>query len=124
LAVCFFLAAVYPDPHPAGGNNKIRTISAQTGVIATIAGNGMLGFGASTPIVSGAVTQSGTLSPLPVIKIGGVAAALTFARLNGTPGEYQFNVVVPCSLADGDQPVTATYNGVTTQTGTLLRVQH
>src|ERR1700676_2347298 len=40
------------------------------------------------------------------------------------PGEFQFNVVVPLSIADGDQPIAATYNGSGTQNGTLLAVQH
>jgi uncharacterized protein (TIGR03437 family) len=82
------------------------------------------GFGpTSAAVVSGSETQSGTLSPLPVIKIGGVAATVQFAGLVA-PGEYQFNVVVPASLADGDQPITATYNGLTTQAGALITVQH
>jgi uncharacterized protein (TIGR03437 family) len=58
-----------------------------------------------------------------VFTIGGVPAQVQFAGLNVTPGEFQFNVVVPSSLANGDQPVTATYNGLTTQAGTLLTVQ-
>jgi uncharacterized protein (TIGR03437 family) len=82
------------------------------------------GFGpSSTPVVSGSAAQSGTLSPLPAIKIGGIAASVTFAGLIG-PGEFQFNVVVPASLADGDQPITATYNGLTTQSGVSIAVQH
>src|ERR1035441_3613689 len=73
------------------------------------------GFGpTSVAVVSGSMEQGGSLSPLPVIKIGGVTAEVQFAGLVG-PGEYQFNVVVPSSLADGDQPVTATYNGLSTQ---------
>jgi uncharacterized protein (TIGR03437 family) len=80
------------------------------------------GFGStSTPVVSGSETQSGTLSPMPVIDIGGIAATVAFAGLVA-PGEFQFNVVVPSSLANGDQPVTAMYNGLTTQAGTLLTV--
>jgi uncharacterized protein (TIGR03437 family) len=63
-----------------------------------------------------------SLSPLPVVKIGGVAAIVVFAGLVA-PGEFQFNVIVPPSLADGDQPVTATYNGLSTQSGTLITVQ-
>jgi uncharacterized protein (TIGR03437 family) len=59
-----------------------------------------------------------------VVKIGGVTATVTFAGLNITPGEFQLNVIVPPALADGDQPVTATYNGVTTHAGTLITVQH
>ncbi len=75
------------------------------------------------PIVSGSATQGGTLSPLPVIKIGGVQAAVQYAGLVG-PGEFQFNVTLPDSLADGDQPIVATYNGATTQPGAILTIQH
>ena len=77
------------------------------------------GFGAtSTAVTAGAEMQFGTLSPLPLFTIGGVSAQVLFAGLNVTPGEFQFNVVVPSSLANGDQPVNATYNGLTTQAGT------
>jgi uncharacterized protein (TIGR03437 family) len=72
---------------------------------------------------AGPETQSGTLSPLPVIKIGGIAAAVQFAGLVA-PGEFQFNLVVPASLLDGDQPVAATYNGSSTQFDALLTVHH
>jgi uncharacterized protein (TIGR03437 family) len=82
------------------------------------------GFGpTSVPVVSGSVTQSGTLSPLPVIRIGAVAATVNFAGLVA-PGQFQLNVVVPASLANGDQPIAATYNGMTTQAGTLITIQH
>jgi uncharacterized protein (TIGR03437 family) len=81
------------------------------------------GFGVtSAAVVSGAETQSGTLSPLPSITIGGAASTVQFAGLNVTPGEFQFNVVVPLSLANEDQPITATYNGLSTQAGTLITV--
>jgi uncharacterized protein (TIGR03437 family) len=81
------------------------------------------GFGSTpTPVVSGSETQSGTLTPMPVITIGGVTATVTFAGLVA-PGEFQFNVVVPPSLANGDQPTMAMYNGLTTQAGTLITVQ-
>lgn len=83
------------------------------------------GFGpTSTPVVSGAVSQSGSLSPMPVITIGGIQANVRFAGLNGTPGEFQFNVDVPVNLTDGDQSITATYNAVATQVGALLTVHH
>ena len=39
-------------------------------------------------------------------------------------GEFQFNVVIPSGTPDGDQLITATYNGLTTQTGTLITVHH
>jgi uncharacterized protein (TIGR03437 family) len=80
------------------------------------------GFGpTSTPVVSGAISQSGTLPTLPAVTIGGAPATVIFAGLVA-PGQFQFNMVVPSSLADGDQPVIATYNGLTTQTGALISV--
>jgi uncharacterized protein (TIGR03437 family) len=82
------------------------------------------GFGpTSTPVVSGSVTQGGTLSPLPVVKIGGQTAQVTFAGLVA-PGEFQFNVIVPANTPDGDQTIVATYGGQSTQAGTLITIQH
>ena len=82
------------------------------------------GFGpTSTPVVSGSEVQSGSLPVLPVVKIGGVTAAVSFAGLV-FPGQLQFNVQVPASLADGNQPITATYSGLTTQAGTLISILH
>ncbi len=82
------------------------------------------GFGpTSTPVVSGTLTQSGTLSPLPAVTIGGLPAAVQYAGL-GFPGEFQLNVVIPSSLANGDQAITATYNGSTTQAGALITVHN
>ena len=82
------------------------------------------GFGpTSTAVVSGSIVQSGSLSPLPVVKIGGVSATVQFAGLVA-PGEFQFNIVVPSSLANGDQSITATYGGQTTQAGTLITIQN
>jgi uncharacterized protein (TIGR03437 family) len=81
------------------------------------------GFGStSVPVVGGSVAQSGTLSPLPVITIGGINSTVLFAGLVA-PGQFQFNVVVPASLANGDQPIIATYSGSTTQAGTLIAIQ-
>ena len=82
------------------------------------------GFGQTTaPVVSGSMSQGGTLPVMPVVKIGGTSAQVLYAGL-GFPGEFQFNVVVPPTLADGDQPIVATYNGLNTQAGTLITVHH
>jgi uncharacterized protein (TIGR03437 family) len=82
------------------------------------------GFGpTSAPVVPGAETQSGTLSPQPTITINGVAAKVTYAGLSSAPGEFQFNVVVPSPLSSGDQAIVATYSGQTTQSGTLITIQ-
>ena len=54
------------------------TTPAKPGEIIALYANG---FGpTSVPVVSGAVSQSGTLSPLPAIKIGGITA--TYNRLS------------------------------------------
>jgi len=82
------------------------------------------GFGTTnSPVQSGSVTQSGVLTPVPTVTIGGVAAVVQFAGLVG-PGEFQFNVVVPAGLGNGDQAIMATYNGASTQAGTLLTVHN
>jgi uncharacterized protein (TIGR03437 family) len=100
-------AALYPG----------STTPAKPGEVIVVFANG---FGnASAPVVSGSENQSGILSPLPVVKIGGVTATVSFAGLV-FPGEYQFNVQVPTGLADGDQEITASYGGQSTPTGTLI----
>jgi uncharacterized protein (TIGR03437 family) len=94
---------------------------AKPGETITIYANG---FGpTSVPVVSGSTSQSGTLTPLPTIKVGGAAAAVQFAGLI-SPGLFQFNVAVPANTADGDQPITASYGSQNTQPGTLVTIQH
>lgn len=81
------------------------------------------GFGpTSVLIVSDSPVQSGTLPALPVIRIGGVLANVTFAGLVA-PGEYQFNIDIPLTAPDGDNAITVTYSGSTTQAGTLITVR-
>jgi uncharacterized protein (TIGR03437 family) len=78
------------------------------------------GFGpTSVPVVSGSSAQSGVLSTLPEVKIGGITATVTYAGL-ATPGLFQFNVTIPLNTPGGDEPIVATYNGSTTQAGALL----
>lgn len=90
------------------------------GQVVSLFGNG---FGpTSTPVVSGSLFQFGSLSPKPAIAIGGVAATVQSAGLVA-PGVYQFNVVIPSGLADGDQPIVATIDGETTQPGTFLTIK-
>jgi uncharacterized protein (TIGR03437 family) len=54
--------------------------------------------------------------------IGNIQATVQFAGLI-SPGLYQFNVVVPATAPQGDNAISATYNGVTTQPGVLINVQ-
>ncbi len=82
------------------------------------------GFGVTTvPVIPGAVTQSGSLPTPPIVRIGGIQATVQYYSLVAV-GEYLLNVTVPASLADGDQPLTATYDGFITQAGTLITIQH
>lgn len=81
------------------------------------------GFGPTTTAVTpGSPEQSGTLPVMPVITIGGAPATVAFAGLI-SPGLYQFNVVIPANAAAGDNSITATYAGFSTQAGTLVTVQ-
>jgi uncharacterized protein (TIGR03437 family) len=56
-------------------------------------------------------------------QIGGINAAVIFAGLV-SPGEFQFNVVVPSTAGNGDQAVVASYNGASTQPGALISILH
>lgn len=81
------------------------------------------GFGpTSVPVVAGSPSQSGSLPALPVVMIGTTQANVLFAGLAG-PGLYQFNVIVPLNTPNGDIPLTATYNGRTTQASVVITVQ-
>jgi uncharacterized protein (TIGR03437 family) len=118
-----YVAAEHANGTPIGPATLYPgvSIAAKPGEIVVIYANG---FGATNvPVTSGSLTQSGTLSPLPVIEIGGVAATVQFAGLV-VPGEFQFNLVVPPSLGNGDQPITATYGGATTQPGALITIHN
>ena len=82
------------------------------------------GFGpVSQAVVSGSITQTGTLSPLPAVTIGGINATVQFAGLV-SPGLFQLNVVVPAGAPAGDEVLSATYNGAATTPGVLITVQH
>ena len=80
------------------------------------------GFGpTSIPVASGSITQGGTLSPLPAITIAGRNAAVQFAGLI-SPGLFQFNVMVPDTVPQGDQSIKASFGGANTQSGTVLTI--
>jgi uncharacterized protein (TIGR03437 family) len=71
------------------------------------------GFGPTTPAIVNGQIQSGTAitNNAVTIQIGGVNVTPSFAGLSAT-GEYQFNVQVPASAANGDIAVVATVGGV------------
>lgn len=96
------------------------TTPAKPGDVVVIYANGF--DSTSTPVASGAETQSGSLFPLPVIKIGGISTSVQFAGLV-SPGQYQLNVAIPFNAPNGDLSIATTYNNQYTQTGTLITVQ-
>ncbi len=80
------------------------------------------GFGpTSPPVVNGSSVQSGTLSTLPSVTIGGLPATVTFAGLV-SPGLFQFNVAIPVNAPSGDNALIATYNGVEAAPAALITV--
>jgi uncharacterized protein (TIGR03437 family) len=81
------------------------------------------GFGpTSVPVAAGSSTQSGMLSPVPQVTIGGATATVQFAGLVA-PGEFQFNVIVPTGIPNGDNQILATYNGASTPSTAVITVQ-
>jgi uncharacterized protein (TIGR03437 family) len=118
-----YVAATHADGSLIGPTTLYPGAStpAMPGETVVLYGNG---FGpTSMPVMSGSTMQSGSLSPLPVIEIGGIAATVQFAGLAAV-GQYQFNISVPSTLANGDQSITATYGGQTTLTGTLISIHN
>ena len=72
--------------------------------------------------MNGASSQLGPLLTSPAIQIGGATATVAFAGVVG-PGLYQINVVVPSAATDGDNAVTASYNGAAAPSGGFIAVK-
>lgn len=118
-----YVAGTHLDGSYLGPTSLIPgvTTPAKPGELVVLYGSG---FGQTNPpVVDRALTQTGTLSPFPVVKIGGVQAVVQFAGVSAV-GEYQFNVYVPASALDGDNTLTAEYNGFVTPPGVFIFVQH
>jgi uncharacterized protein (TIGR03437 family) len=82
------------------------------------------GFGLpKTSLTAGSSSQSGSLSTLPACKVGSDTAQVGFAGLVA-PGLIQLNVTVPTTAASGDDSITCTYSGLSTQPGNVVSVQN
>jgi len=115
-----YVAAVHADGSLiAPGGLYAGATPARPGETVLLYANGM---GPTTvPVVNGSRTQTGVLPSMPAVKIGGLPAVVQYSGLVAA-GEFQFNVVIPSGLADGDQPLTAAYQGASTQAGTLIAI--
>jgi uncharacterized protein (TIGR03437 family) len=126
-------AAVAPGLFPAtapyivaqhADNSYVSTFSpAKPGEVIILWGTG---FGPAAPAVaSGQVfTGSNPLANKVTVTIGGQDAAVDFAGVVGA-GLVQINVHVPAGLPNGDAPVVATVQGISTQsTGNLISVHN
>lgn len=117
-----YIAATHADGRLIGPASLYpgSTTPARPGETVILYGNG---FGTtSLPVAAGSMAQSGTLSPSPVITIGGAPAVVQFAGLVA-PGQFQFNVVVPPGAQDGDLPVVATHGAQSTSAAARITVQ-
>jgi len=80
------------------------------------------GFGQTNPPITNQLSGSGPLPTLPSVTMGGTPATVIYAGISAA-GLYQFNVVVPSNAPNGDLPLSATYNGNSTQAGVVITVQ-
>ncbi len=73
-------------------------------------------------LTAGSDLQSGSLPTIPTCTIGGASAPVSFAGVV-SPGLYQLNVQIPTGAAHGDNAISCSYGGATTQTGLKIAVQ-
>jgi uncharacterized protein (TIGR03437 family) len=86
------------------------------------------GFGLTSPAAPvGAEVPSGTIfnTAAPVSMMVGSAPAVVYgaALASGFAGLYQVAIQIPASLPDGDYPVVATVDGVSSPASTLITVR-
>jgi uncharacterized protein (TIGR03118 family) len=83
------------------------------------------GFGATTPaVVDGQILAApSTLVVPPAVTFNGASAKVVYAGLVAT-GLYQFNVIVPTGLPDGDAAVVATLGGFGSPAGALITIKN
>jgi len=116
-----YLAATHSDNSYVGKSGLFptapgATTPARPGETIVLYGTG---FGPTNPAIAGGqVTDKvANVTSQMTITIGNQPATVSFAALVPSYAAlYQFNVQVPASLPDGDQPVTAQIGSVTSLT--------
>ena len=83
------------------------------------------GFGATNPPAVNGQVQAGAapLVQMPIIQFNGANGTIAFAGLTAT-GLYQFNIVVPSAVEDGEVSVTAMTLGVNSPMDGLITIKH
>ena len=108
---------------PTGSSLGYATVAAKAGDTVVLFG---IGFGPTNPAVpAGEVFSSAAplLSSSDLqLSIAGTSITPSFAGLTSA-GLYQFNLTIPAGLPAGDQPLTGTVGGVTTQSGVVISLQ-
>ncbi len=81
------------------------------------------GFGATSPAVpAGSVYSSAApLVGRVTVRIANIDCPVAFGGLTGA-GLYQFNITVPATVPNGDQPIEASINGQKTQSSALITI--
>ena len=125
VASNYVRAIRYPDGAIVNGTGLAETgytVTAAIGQGDVLAIYGT-GFGSTDPtpaaglVFTGAYKATNTVT----VTVGGISADVLWAGLVG-PGLYQLNVRVPASVADGDQAVIASVNGISSQSTAKLKI--
>jgi uncharacterized protein (TIGR03437 family) len=119
-----YIAAVHANYSLIGPTTLFPNSStpAAPGETIVLYGNG---FGTTSPPVPGGqmVSTAATLVTTPTILFNNVAAKVVYAGLVGA-GLYQFNVIVPAGLPDGDAAVVAQTLGSSSPAGALITIKN
>jgi uncharacterized protein (TIGR03437 family) len=118
-----YAAANHADGSPVGDTTLYpgATTPARPREVITLWGTG---FGRTDPEIPAGkiVTAPGRLVAQALATIGGATAEVQFAGLT-IAGVYQFNVLVPEGVPDGDLPVVIQVEGTTTQANAFITVR-
>jgi uncharacterized protein (TIGR03437 family) len=106
------------------GTFSSPTTAAKPGDVLILWGTG---FGPTTPVVAAGIqVPTGAFNCSPVtVKVGTTSPAVFGCALSpGFAGLYQVVITLPSTMADGDYPLTATVNGVTSPSGVILSIKN
>ena len=119
-----YAAALHPNGTVVGPTTLVANNSTPAAPGETIVLFGT-GFGVTTPgaVSGGVVSTASPLALTPAILFDNVPGKVVFAGLIAT-GVYQFNVIVPAGLPDGDVPVVASTGGFSSPALVLTSIKN